>query len=56
MNKVYRIPVTGAGVPSPLKLSHSVIRFGAAVFGETLTASVYLTNTSSSPGDMTGFL
>ena len=48
MNKAFQIPVRGVGVTAPLKLSHSLVKFGAAVIGESLSSGVYLSNTSSS--------
>ena len=47
MNKAFQIPVRGVGVTAPLKLSHSLVKFGAAVVGESLSSGVYLSNTSS---------
>ena len=50
MNLSFKIPARGVGVTSPLRLSHSVIHLGAAVAGEVLTSSVFLTNTSAKSG------
>ena len=50
MNTSYRVPVSGVGVLCPLRLSHSVVKFGAAVVGEVLVSSVYLTNTFADTG------
>ena len=50
MNATFKVPARGVGVLSPLRLSYSVIRLGAAVPGEVLSSSVFLANTSSEPG------
>lgn len=49
MNATFKVPARGVGVLSPLRLSYSVIRLGAAVPGEVLSSSVFLANTSSEP-------
>ena len=56
MNKTYRIPISGVGKLSPSRLSHSLVKFGAAVVGETLISSVYLTNVSGSAGALGAWL
>jgi hypothetical protein len=50
MNGTFKVPARGVGVASPLRLSYSVLRLGAAVPGEVLSSSLFLANTSSEPG------
>jgi hypothetical protein len=50
MNKSFKLSARGQGRAAPLRMSHTVLRLGAAVPGEVQTASVFLTNTTNEAG------